>query len=186
MSENDKGKSRAGRGKRASGYRSARTPKLKAPAPKPPPLPPLARPGAYDGFGDADEDGLLMLAALETIESLEPDYVDDLAAEASVSIVERLGPEEPASAEGERAAAPGRSLRARLGRMAPQQPVESAERPAPAPKEQREFFAGPVEEATVEIILRTEVSFADPFEEKLRTRAGGPVPPPLPPKGPRR
>ena len=31
-----------------------------------------------NGFGAADEDGLRMLAALETLTSLEPDYSDDL------------------------------------------------------------------------------------------------------------
>ena len=40
------------------------------------------------GSAHADEDGLRMLAALETLTSLEPDYSDDITAEASVTIIE--------------------------------------------------------------------------------------------------
>ncbi len=43
------------------------------------------------GFGAADEDGLRMLAALETLTSLEPDYSDDITSEASVTIIESAG-----------------------------------------------------------------------------------------------
>jgi len=60
------------------------------PADEPPPLPKPAE-SDPDGFGTADEDGLRMLAALESLTSLEPDYSVDLAAEASVTIIEVSG-----------------------------------------------------------------------------------------------
>ena len=62
----------------------------------PPPLPtrPLpvtvaADPGLLDESAEA---GLRILAALEAMESLEPDFGDDLAGEASVTIIERAAP----------------------------------------------------------------------------------------------
>lgn len=55
---------------------------------RPPPLPEPHAGFEDDVFGQADEDGLRMLAALETLTSLEPDFSDDLTAEASVTIVE--------------------------------------------------------------------------------------------------
>ena len=54
----------------AFGYEPTRPARLRE---EPPPLPvPTADDG--EGFGNADEDGLRMLAALETLTSLEPDY----------------------------------------------------------------------------------------------------------------
>src|SRR5262245_48996900 len=68
-------------------YEPTRAAKLRTSA-QPPPLP-TAADEASGGFGAADEDGLRMLAALETLTSLEPDYAVDLAVEeASVTIIE--------------------------------------------------------------------------------------------------
>jgi len=108
-------KARGGRGARQAaggGYEPTRKPRLRPAAAEPPPLP-AAAPEVDDGdrFGDAPEDGLRMLAALETLTSLEPDFCDDLTAEASVTIIERAG-HDPDEME-----APGadtRSLRERL------------------------------------------------------------------------
>jgi hypothetical protein len=92
-----------------AGYEPTRTPKLRHAANEPPPLP-SGPADDDDGFGHADEDGLRMLAALETLTSLEPDYYsDDLAAEASVTIIESASYEVVAEA----LAADGRSLRVR-------------------------------------------------------------------------
>jgi hypothetical protein len=96
----------------AGAYESARRPKLVGAArSEPPPVPePL------DGFGNAAEDGLRMLAALETLPSLEPDFGDDLAAEATVTIIERRPDPVAGSAPTAVRAArfPARSLRSRL------------------------------------------------------------------------
>lgn len=73
-----------------SGYLPNRPAKLRSADVEPPPVPSTA----YDvlrGFGGGDEDGLRMIAALETMTSLEPDYSDDLTAEASVTIIETAG-----------------------------------------------------------------------------------------------
>jgi hypothetical protein len=96
----------------AGAYESARRPKLVGAArsePPPVPLPP-------DGFGSAAEDGLRMLAALETLPSLEPDFGDDLAAEATVTIIEHRPDPLAASraSPGRTTRAPARSLRSRL------------------------------------------------------------------------
>ena len=74
------------------GYKPTRPPRLLTPNPGPPPLPRVES-LEPDGFGAADEDGLRMLAALETLTSLEPDfyYSEDPTAEASVTIVETAG-----------------------------------------------------------------------------------------------
>lgn len=70
------------------GYQPTRPARLRPLDGEPPPLPPPAS-LTDGGFGEADEDGLRILAALETLTSLEPDYSDDLAAEeASVTIIE--------------------------------------------------------------------------------------------------
>jgi hypothetical protein len=79
-----------------AGYEPTRASKLRPDgAPPPVPAPPTRH---SDGFGTADEDGLRMLAALETLESLEPAYSDDLTAEASVTIIESFGDETVADA----------------------------------------------------------------------------------------
>ena len=96
------------------GYEPTRPSRLRGAGDEPPPLPPPAADGG-DGFGLADEDGLRMLAALETLTSLEPDYSDDLTAEASVTIIESVGYDIVAEALAD-AAADGRSLRALLHR----------------------------------------------------------------------
>jgi len=67
-------------------YEPSRPARLRAPA-EPPPMPQSSIIHS-DGFGTADEDGLRMLAALESLTSLEPDYSVDLIAEASVTIIE--------------------------------------------------------------------------------------------------
>lgn len=95
-----------------AGYEPTRAPKLRHAGYGPPPLPATPAEDA-DGFGHADEYGLRMLAALETLTSLEPDYSDDLAAEASVTIIESAGYNAVAEAlAGD--AGDTRSLRARL------------------------------------------------------------------------
>jgi hypothetical protein len=97
---------------REAGYHSARRPKLVGAARSEPPPVPLP----LDGFGNADEDGLRMLAALETMPSLEPDFGDDLADEATVTIIERRPDPAAGSAPalGRASRTPARSLRSRL------------------------------------------------------------------------
>lgn len=100
------------------GYAPTRKPRLRPAAVEPPPLPaPAPEIEVGDRFGDAPEDGLRMLAALETLTSLEPDFCDDLAAEASVTIIERVGhdPHDMEAAGGDT-----RSLRERLQDARPQ------------------------------------------------------------------
>jgi hypothetical protein len=123
-----------------AGYEPTRPSKLRT-AGEPPPLP-AASAEDGDGFGNADEDGLRMLAALETLTSLEPDYSDDLAAEASVTIIESVDYDVVANAlAGD--AYDGRPLRALLR--------EEADRPGLL-LNGYETFLGAGEEATVEIV----------------------------------
>ncbi|MFA5898873.1 MAG: hypothetical protein WC829_07135, partial [Hyphomicrobium sp.] len=112
------------------------------------------------GFGGADEDGLRMLAALETLTSLEPDYYDDLAAEASVTIIEAAGADVVA------------------GAFSPDEPddrpLRSLLRADPEPAlllNGYETFLAPGEEATVEIVQ------VDPLFDDRRpcTRAAQPA-----------
>lgn len=120
-----------------AGYEPTRPSKLRADAP--PPLPPPAERHS-DGFGTADEDGLRMLAALETLSSLEPDYSDDLAAEASVTIIESFG--DDVVAEALTSDMPNRPLRALLREdKGPELLLNGYE-----------TFLGPGDEATVEIV----------------------------------
>lgn len=81
-----------------------------------------------------------MLAALETLTSLEPDYSDELAAEASVTIIESAG---HVVAEALGAEASRRPLRALLhgDDQAPELLLNGYE-----------TFTGPGDEATVEIV----------------------------------
>lgn len=72
------------------GYEPTRPVRLLTPDAGPPPLPEAASLDPGD-FGAADEDGLRMLAALETLTSLEPDYYEDPTSEASITIVETAG-----------------------------------------------------------------------------------------------
>ena len=69
-----------------AGYRPTRPSKLRDPGSEPPPIP--AASSLEQDFGAKEEDGLRMLAALQTLTSLEPDYSDDLALEASVTIID--------------------------------------------------------------------------------------------------
>ena len=123
---------------RFAGYEPTRPSKLRR-VDEPPPLPPPAERHA-DGFGTADEDGLRMLAALETLSSLEPDYSDELAAEASVTIIESFG--DDAVAEALAADMPNRPLRALL----------QEDRGSELLLNGYETFVGSGDEATVEII----------------------------------
>jgi hypothetical protein len=131
--------------RRAAGYPPARRPKLRVTVLEPPAMvaPIAPEPGDDPGrFGEAPEDGLRMLAALETMTSLEPDYCDDLAAEASVTIIETAA----GAGEGDRGSAeeaPRGSLRARLGGVREAPDIDADEYAA---------YHGPVEEAIVEII----------------------------------
>jgi hypothetical protein len=134
-----------------AGYAPTRPSKLRGTG-EPPPLPPPAC-AHTDGFGTADEDGLRMLAALETLTSLEPDYSDDLAAEASVTIIESAG--DDIVAEALRADTRGRPLRALL---------QDDDRSPELLLHGYESFTGPGDEATVEI-----VEIAHTFEDSVPT-----------------
>jgi hypothetical protein len=137
------------------GYRSPRKPKLRAAAgPRPPRLPGPGEDQKFDEFGTAAEDGLRMLAALETMPSLEPDFGEDLTAEAAVTIVERTGASDGAGSDRDIASPQkvrGRSLRVRLGDMA---------NPFDADADYNAALLGPIEEATVEIVEVRENDFA--------------------------
>jgi hypothetical protein len=123
------------------GYEPTRPSRLRGAGDEPPPLPQPAD-DEGEGFGHAGEDGLRMLAALETLTSLEPDYSDDVAAEASVTIIESAGYHVVAEALGGDAA-DVRSLRARLH--------DFDDAPDPALYDYDDF-SGPGDEATVEIV----------------------------------
>jgi hypothetical protein len=127
----------------AAGYQPVRKPKLRAHVvTQPPPLPAPPTPEPPDLiFGAAAEDGLRMLAALETMDSLEPDFCGDEATEASVTIIERadMAPEPEEDAE----LLPAGSLRARLGGMGEVCDIDPDEHAA---------YLAEVEEATVEIV----------------------------------
>lgn len=132
---------------RAGGYQPTRKPKLVGAAGlAPPPLPeayPRAEEDEIDRFGEAAEDGLRMLAALETMPSLEPDFGDDLASEASVTIIERAArPDADAPEKDDPVTEPGATLRARLEDMGEAPDIVADEYAA---------YQGPVDEAIVEI-----------------------------------
>ncbi len=125
----------------AAGYQPVRRPKLRAPVvTQPPPLPELPE-APHFAFGNAEEDGLRILAALETMESLEPDFCGDLVTEASVTIIERA--EMTAEPEQEAEPPPPGSLRARLGDVRDVSDIDPEEHAA---------YLGDVEEASVEIV----------------------------------
>ncbi len=127
----------------AAGYQPARRPKLRAPvATEPPPLPECPSPGAPRFvFGEAEEDGLRILAALETMDSLEPDFCGDEVTEASVTIIERVDMTAEPDEEPERL--PAGSLRARLGGIGEAPDIDADEHAA---------YLCDVEEAVVEIV----------------------------------
>jgi hypothetical protein len=81
-----------------------------------------------------------MLAALDTMDSLEPDFCGDLVTEASVTIVERADLDEESE---ELEPVPAGSLGARLGGI--------GEAPDIDPQEYAAYLSD-VEEATVEIV----------------------------------
>jgi hypothetical protein len=88
MYESDPNAGRKPRQAEAPSYEPTRRPRLRlVEMLAPPPLPARSM-DETDGFGNAPEDGLRMLAALETLGSLEPDFCDDFASEASVTIIE--------------------------------------------------------------------------------------------------
>ncbi len=128
----------------------------------PPPLPAVEEDA--DRFGAAAEDGLRMLAALEAMPSLEPDFGEDLAAEASVTIIERatIDTREEDRRVGE--AAPAGSLRARLGEIDAPYDIDPDEYAA---------YQGPVEEAMVEIVEAGEISAGPPPEHDALPAARG-------------
>jgi hypothetical protein len=134
--------------RRAEGYEPIRLARLKgaakvSPDPLPPPMP-ASLSAAEDGFGAAAEDGLRMLAAIETMDSLEPDFSDDVAGEASVTIIERSPFDDaPRPIEGA-----GRRQASASG---------SGERPG---------YVGPVEEAVVEIFDGPAPVAAEPRRPK--------------------
>ena len=145
--DNDHGDTGGPRQPHRKGYRSPRKPKLRAEAhPRPPRLPEPGEEYPLDDFGSAAEDGLRMLAALETMPSLEPDFGDDPSAEAAVTIVEQTGTR--CRGPGDRDAAsvqnaPRRSLSARLGDVTSEFEADT---------EYESCLPGPIAEATVEII----------------------------------
>ena len=145
--ECDHNDARGARSPRRDGYRSPRKPKLRgAMEPRPPRLPKPGKEYLYDEFGSAAEDGLRMLAALETMPSLEPDFGDDPSAEAAVTIVEQTSAGSRSTSDKDVASAQNvrrRSLRARLGEMASPFDADADFDPA---------FLGPIDEATVEIV----------------------------------
>jgi hypothetical protein len=132
-------------------YVPRRPPKLVDADALPPPLPSEPEPA----FGVAVEDGLRMLAALETMTSLEPDYSGDhdFASEASVTIVDATGHEIVSAAFGA-------------------EPARTSFRHSPAYDEPGlllngyETFLGPGDEAIVEIVEITpaldDVAAAEP------------------------
>ncbi len=141
-----KRRKRKARRRRTATYGPVRDPRLREPvAPEPGPEPPPLStrtlseiPADQDALlGDA-EDGLRILAALEAMESLEPQFCDDVAGEASVTIIERATPFDmplPLDADG----APEESA----GGGPPKAPDIDAARHA--------AYRGPIEEAVVEI-----------------------------------
>lgn len=132
-------------------YQSVRKPKLRAPAlVVPPPVPDIAAPQETlhdcpptSREPEPEEVGLRVLAALESMQSLEPDFCDDLAAEASVTIIERADVDSR-KPEQHRDEVRG-SLRARIDDMGVAPRIAAEEYAA---------YQGPIEEATVEIIER--------------------------------
>jgi len=138
--------SRKGRKRRSGTYQPVRGARLKgAGAPPPAPLPaPAPQPADLDnslsGEGVGVDDGLRILAALEAMESLEPDFCDDPAGEASVTIIESAAPFAPLEGLDEDVRPPPRLI------------DQDAPRKVPAPGIGRYAASyGPTEEAEVEI-----------------------------------
>ncbi len=92
--------SRKGRKRRGDAYEPVRSARLKgaaaAPPPEvPPPPAPAPTPADDPHLGEGVDEGLRILAALEAMESLEPDFCDDPGGEASVTIIECAEPLAP-------------------------------------------------------------------------------------------
>jgi hypothetical protein len=101
--------------------------------------------------GAAVDDGLRILAALEEMESLEPDFSDDPANEASVTIIERASTFETYR-EGDEAGSG--SVGSGTARETPGKDIHT-----------RIIYQGPIEEAEVEIFEGPAVLPAFPDEE---------------------
>jgi hypothetical protein len=148
---------RKARRRRAGTYDPLRRPRLRGPAAPEPPPSPVASEAETDSsalFGEADEDGLRMLAALETMSSLEPDFGDDLTGEAAVTIIERAPFD----------AGPPRDARsARFGAEGEEPDVDAAG---------HAIYCGPVEEAEVEIVDKPSQA---PSAERRPRKQGRPV-----------
>jgi hypothetical protein len=156
-------KSTKGRKRRASTYDPVRGPRLKGPAASEPASPkPVGNDPAL--FGEAAEDGLRMLAALETIPSLEPDFCDDLAAEASVTIIERSVPFDldPPPLAPEPARSPSTAAR----------PADAGELPHVVAEEYAAYH-GPVDEAVVEIFEGPPPARAESGPRRKKGRPAG-------------
>jgi hypothetical protein len=119
------------------GYEPVRGPRLRGAEPEAPGGPLIAAAAGHgqDLIGESADEGLRILAALETLESLEPDFCDGLVGEAAVTIIERASPEAfPSDADGTQAKSGGG------GRKVPDPETM-----------QRAAYRGPIEEAVVEI-----------------------------------
>ena len=146
---------RKGRKRRTGTYEPVRGTRLKqARAPEPPAVAPqsleaqslepqypesvLAAAELDDAHtGAAVDDGLRILAALEEMESLEPDFSDDPASEASVIIIERASTFEAYREDDEGASG---SVDSGTARKPPGKDIHT-----------RVIYQGPIEEAEVEI-----------------------------------
>ncbi len=145
--DNKRSKGAKARRRRSGSYDPVRGPRLKGPAASAPPPLPAGAPPAVDAddpalFGEALEDGLRILAALETMESLEPDFCDDLAGEAAVTIIERVASFDELPPPLSPSPAPAKLPPARQPK-AREAPVVDADDYA--------AYHGPVDEAVVEI-----------------------------------
>jgi hypothetical protein len=151
-----------GRSVPLAGYEPTRPARLRAADAEPPPLP-LATYRGEIGFGGEDEDGLRMIAALETLTSLEPDFSDDLTAEASVTIIETAGGDDRYGAWSQRTAdhRPLRHL------------IDEARSDPGLLLNGYETFLGQGDEATVEIVETTH-SFDEP-EPLARAKSAHPA-----------
>ncbi len=100
--------------------------------------------GADGAFGDAEEFGLRMIAALEAMPSLEPDCEEILVSEASVMIVETGDPASGGQNPGGGAINPLASLSVRL---------RNVDETAKADGSKRDVVQSHGEEVEVEIVL---------------------------------
>jgi len=154
-----------GRAERSAGDAPTRAAKLRSPDNAPPPLP-AATAADGKGFGSEAEDGLRMLAALETLTSLEPDYSDDLAYEASVTIIDAAGHDLVAaafSAEPDNYRARRRLLESQAASPEPSLLLNGYE-----------TFLGPGDEAIVEIV-EPAAEIGDPDTAPVKSNSAQPA-----------